>query len=568
MDTRKLKFFVNIIVSPLALVMNGCLIYLIHWRSAKALQDYKKVLYLGVTVDVIYSSISLLFAPTTFVYKDVYFVLLEGILGQLEEPMTTIGYVLNAFATYFCIATAQVQFVYRYMLLFLTSVISCGICGFIGYLGSGILTTSADLVYYQSLVIFTGWPEVLTGKRNYAATRIKYVNFIFYPAAFVVLYSYMFIIFCGLSIRRALKKEVSKYTIQTIKCQTQVSVVLVIEAVVPVVTVVIPTIIDVLASYLSFYTPWLGPVRKTVICVAPLLNPILKISIVSCYRNTVLRYMGRKVENSSHSKSFTSDYKKVLYLGATVDIIYSIISLLFAPTTFVYNDVYFVILEGILGPLEEPMTTIGFILNAFSTYFCIATAQVQFIYRYLLICKDKKLNNLAFFGLVSTSIISCGMCGIIHYLAFQIRSTSEDSLYYQSLVEFTGWPEVLTGKRNYAATRIKYVKPTFFPAIFILLYSYISIIFCGISIHRTLKKGVPKYLKPNVNYQTQVSVVLMMEAVVPIITVVIPTIIDFVAGYLNLYTPWLGPARKTVTCVAPLFNPIMKICIVSCYKAT
>ena len=191
MDARRLKYFVNVIISPLALVVNGFLIYLIYFKSSKALKDYKKVLYLGVTVDIIYSLISLLFAPTTFVYKSIYFVLLEGVLGQLEEPMTSIGYVLNVFATYFCIATAQVQFIYRYLLicrnkklnnaaffgLILTSVISCGLCGFGSYIGFGILSTNEDITCYQSLVKFTEWPEVAEERRNYAATRNVSFNF-------------------------------------------------------------------------------------------------------------------------------------------------------------------------------------------------------------------------------------------------------------------------------------------------------------------------------------------------------------------------------------------------------
>ncbi|KAE9547107.1 hypothetical protein FO519_009681, partial [Halicephalobus sp. NKZ332] len=469
------------------LILNGLLIYLIYSRSTKALKDYKKVLYLGVVVDIIYSSISLLFAPTTLIYKDVYFVLLEGILGQLEEPMTTIGYVLNVFATYFCIATTQVQFIYRYLLicknkklnnfaffgLVLTSVISCGLCGFTNYIGFGILTTSADLVYYQSLVEFTGWPEVLAGKRNYAATMIKYLNFIVYPITFVMLYSYVTIIFCGVSIHKILRIEASKYSKQNVKCQTQVSVILTIEAVFPVITVLIPTAVDWVASHLLYYPSWLGPVRKTVTCVAPLLNPIIKICVVGCYRAIVLRLMKKKFFVNitisplaltlngllayliyTKTSIILKDYKKILYLGVIVDIIYSLISLLFAPTTLIYKDVYFVLLEGILGQMEEPMTTIGHVLNVFATYFCIATAQVQFIYRYLLICKNKKLDNLAFFGLVLTSVISSGLCGFVNYFAFQILNTSEDLVYYQSLLGPIGWSEILGSERNYAATRI------------------------------------------------------------------------------------------------------------------
>ena len=186
MDARKLKYFVNVIISPLALVVNGFYLHLIYSKSSTALRAYKKVLYLGATVDVLYSLISLFFAPTTFICDDIYFVILEGILGPLQETMTVVGFLLNAFVTYLCIATTQVQFVYRYLLicrnkqlgnaaflgLISTGVFLCGLYGFAGYLGIGILTTSDDLVHYQSLVNFTGWSEVSEGKGNYGATRI------------------------------------------------------------------------------------------------------------------------------------------------------------------------------------------------------------------------------------------------------------------------------------------------------------------------------------------------------------------------------------------------------------
>ena len=121
-----------------------------------------------------------------------------------------------------------------------------------------------------------------------------------------MLYSYLSIVFCGVSIYRILKKEVSKYTINTIKYQNQVSLILAIEAIAPVITVVIPTGTDGVASYLNLYTPWLGPVRKTITCIAPLLNPIIKMCVISCYRNIVLKYMGRTTEDSLTSKVTTS----------------------------------------------------------------------------------------------------------------------------------------------------------------------------------------------------------------------------------------------------------------------
>ena len=202
MDVRKFKFFINIIICPLALTMNGILIYLIYSKSNRLLTNYKKVLYLGVSVDIIYSLISFLFAPTTVIYEQVYFVLLEGILRQLTKPLTIIAFVLNVWATYFCIATAQVQFVYRYLLicknkelnniaffgLVLTAVVSSGICGFINYLGFGIFNTKEDLIYYQSLTKFLEWPDMSIGKTNYAASKIVSSVILFHISDKITIY--------------------------------------------------------------------------------------------------------------------------------------------------------------------------------------------------------------------------------------------------------------------------------------------------------------------------------------------------------------------------------------------
>ena len=137
------------------------------------------------------------------------------------------------------------------------------------------------------------------------------------PITFVMLYSYLLILFCGISIYRTLKKEVSKYTIHTIKYQNQVSVILAIEAIFPVITVVVPTGTDWVASHFNLYTPWLGPVRKTITCIAPLLNPIIKICVVSCYRATILKFVGKNVEFSSQSKIFSIIKRKTIGVNSS-----------------------------------------------------------------------------------------------------------------------------------------------------------------------------------------------------------------------------------------------------------
>ena len=141
----------------------------------------------------------------------------------------------------------------------------------------------------------------------------QYVSFLIYIAAFIIIYSYALIIFCGISIHRAIRKEAVKYSIKKMRYQTQVSIILLIDAIIPVITVVTPTCIDWVASYFKFSTPWLGPVRKTITCLAPLLNPIIKISVVSCYRAAVFRFVWKTVEDSTNIKIFSAITRRTVY---------------------------------------------------------------------------------------------------------------------------------------------------------------------------------------------------------------------------------------------------------------
>lgn len=104
--------------------------------------------------------------------------------------------------------------------------------------------------------------------------------------------------------------------------------------------------------------------------------------------------------------------QKVLYLGVLTDWLFSTVSAIFVPTTAIVGNYYLVIAEGIPGPQLEPFNSIGYIVNIFTIYFCVSSALVQFLYRFYLICLNKKLGWFAF-GLLL--MIAVGLSGFIAY---------------------------------------------------------------------------------------------------------------------------------------------------------
>lgn len=64
----QLKYWTNLVVSPISVLLNIVLFYLIKNKSDKALSKYKKVLFLGCVSDLCFGTLNLLIAPVSFYF--------------------------------------------------------------------------------------------------------------------------------------------------------------------------------------------------------------------------------------------------------------------------------------------------------------------------------------------------------------------------------------------------------------------------------------------------------------------------------------------------------------------
>ena len=83
-----------------------------------------------------------------------------------------------------------------------------------------------------------------------------------------------------------------------------------------------------------------------------------------------------------------ASYRKILYLGAIFDFIFSVVIILTAPIVVLTSNGlwYFIIVEGWSGYIGHPIDFLLIVLNVYLSYSTMTVATLQYVYRFFLIC--------------------------------------------------------------------------------------------------------------------------------------------------------------------------------------
>uniref|UniRef100_A0AC34QKR8 G-protein coupled receptors family 1 profile domain-containing protein n=1 Tax=Panagrolaimus sp. JU765 TaxID=591449 RepID=A0AC34QKR8_9BILA len=304
MDVRTVRYYVNAIISPLGIVFNCLLLYAVATKTNNQMSKYRKVIYLGIIIDLIFGIGATVFAPSTATYDGLFFITLDGLAGHLQSPFITYGYVYIVFANYLTVTALPVQYIYRLLVVcfnknikwhFFTILFSfsLGACLFLSW---ECLIVPAETItpIMDDKVRIIGWADPVTHELPaYGVTQLIYVVNVLYTGYFIIFISYLIIILCSIAVFFKFKRQLMLTTLD-FKIHRQITLVLMIEALTPFITIVLPILSDLVTASLRIDASALGPARKILTCMHPFFNPILKCFIIGDCRKafmSLLRFL-------------------------------------------------------------------------------------------------------------------------------------------------------------------------------------------------------------------------------------------------------------------------------------
>uniref|UniRef100_A0AC34F489 G protein-coupled receptor n=1 Tax=Panagrolaimus sp. ES5 TaxID=591445 RepID=A0AC34F489_9BILA len=111
-----------------------------------------------------------------------------------------------------------------------------------------------------------------------------------------------------------------------------------------------------------------------------------------------------------------------------------------------------------------------------------------------------------------------------------------------------------------SSTHMQYLKIVY------MLILYAMIIVFAIRIFLTVRKSEGQMAHGSNKYQRQITIVMTIEAIVPLFTLIIPILLDLLNFVTGIRISWTGVIALFLIGLAPVFNPIVKLLVISCYR--
>uniref|UniRef100_A0A914Q0R9 G protein-coupled receptor n=1 Tax=Panagrolaimus davidi TaxID=227884 RepID=A0A914Q0R9_9BILA len=216
-------------------------------------------------------------------------------------------------------------------------------------------------------------------------------------------------------------------------------------------------------------------------------------------------------------RSNTKAFRKVFLQVAIIDLIFLLVTAAAEPIIMFVEGSELVVQNGYFRHIAQPYSNYMISAWIFGMYFSISSISVQFLYRYLILCRKMQPSALTFMGLLTGPFLVS--LGISLIFVFGYAVTPDDEKYATELLK-----DILveTGETHVFAASVSRKGSTVIIVICgyvmcVITSTYVIIIFCVIKIRATLKISQTTMSKETRQLQNQLSWTFGMQALSPLV---------------------------------------------------
>ncbi|KAE9553944.1 hypothetical protein FO519_002870 [Halicephalobus sp. NKZ332] len=255
-------------------------------------------------------------------------------------------------------------------------------------------------------------------------------------------------------------------------------------------------------------------------------------------------------------------YSKLLLQIAICDLLGTFIIGIIQPMVVDVGKNQYMIINGFLSSTTQPLAHILCMITIFTHYFLLSSVAVQYIFRYLVICRSVKMTKKVYTSLLLFPL-TMACLNISHAYFGYLPGPGDEDMGARDLNPFLLQPgenTVFIGgvmKGNAPQTFIGNII-----AICIILTVYIVVVFCMYKIHSKMKTMKASFSTKTNNLQRALTKILVVQAVNPLVFQIIPTFMlnmipDFIVG---------GVIATMVIIWATVSNGLVTIILIKPYR--
>uniref|UniRef100_A0A1I7RWQ4 Uncharacterized protein n=1 Tax=Bursaphelenchus xylophilus TaxID=6326 RepID=A0A1I7RWQ4_BURXY len=524
-------------VGIISYILNCLVIYLAKTQMHKGTAEYKTILYLNCGVDLIFTTMC-------DVQDGIFFILSTGPLADVPQPYAAIIAFIWSWAFMLTVVTVPIQFLYRYSQICLKNQITTK--QYVLIYGGFILAVAVHLV--AGFHIYVTDPEALKEYEhllrrnpmfrenmpvfNVAITTSLITQLHMLNTMLIVCVAYAVAVYCAVKTLKRLNESQDSFSEATRAAQRQFTIIMFVQQKM--------SWQDVVADLLPYYDYTVG--------------------ITSYILNCLVIYLAKTQMNKG-----TAEYKTILYLNCGVDLIFNTFSTITRTICDVQDGIFFILSTGPVGKVPQPYAAIISFIWSWALFLTVVTVPIQFLYRYSQLCLKNQITTRTYVLIYGGFMLAV----VVHLVVgFHVYVTDPAALKeYEPLMRRNPMFREHMPVFTVAITTSLITQLHMLHSMLIVCVAYSVVVYCAVKTLQRLKDTQDSLSKETLAAQRQLTVIMFIQAINPLIMLNMPICLSFTLTLLNVTVSGFSFIISPLPYVIPIVNPLCVIFVIPSFRS-